>query len=149
MELTSAEQVYHVTRICVDSYEKQVPTGWICNPYLEEAVPFHGVMQFLLRMEALLDQLNFPQSFTANRGMPDTLTTATPSHGMREGSCSAGTPAGRAPWPGTAGRSNSGAFWSCCSSWTGRWRRPAASPPRPDRGNHHVTQAAEAAHSEY
>ena len=28
MELTSAEQVYHVTRICVDSYEKQVPTGW-------------------------------------------------------------------------------------------------------------------------
>ena len=68
MELTSAEQVYHVTRICVDSYEKQVPTGWICNPYLEEAVPFHGVMQFLLRMEALLDQLNFPQSFTANRG---------------------------------------------------------------------------------
>lgn len=85
MELTSAEQVYHVTRICVDSYEKQVPTGWICNPYLEEAVPFHGVMQFLLRMEALLDQLNFPQSFTANRGMPDTLTTATPSHGMREG----------------------------------------------------------------
>ena len=85
MELTSAEQVYHVTRICVDSYEKQVPTGWICNPYLEEAVPFHGVMQLLLRMEALLDQLNFPQSFTANRGMPDTLTTATPSHGMREG----------------------------------------------------------------
>lgn len=85
MELTSAEQVYHVTRICVDSYEKQVPTGWICNPYLEEAVPFHGVMQFLLRMEALLDQLNFPQSFTANRGMPDTLTTATPSHGMRGG----------------------------------------------------------------
>ena len=85
MELTSAEQVYHVTRICVDSYEKQVPTGWICNPDLEEAVPFHGVMQFLLRMEALLDQLNFPQSFTANRGMPDTLTTATPSHGMREG----------------------------------------------------------------
>ena len=123
MELTSAEQVYHVTRICVDSYEKQVPTGWICNPYLEEAVPFHGVMQFLLRMEALLDQLNFPQSFTANRGMPDTLTTATPSHGMREGAVE--------------------------TSWTGRWRRPAASPPRPDRGNHHVTQAAEAAHSEY
>ena len=45
MELTSAEQVYHVTRICVDSYEQQVPAGWICNPYLEEAVPFHGVRE--------------------------------------------------------------------------------------------------------
>ena len=32
MELTSAEQVYHVTRICVDSYEKQVPTV-ICSLY--------------------------------------------------------------------------------------------------------------------
>lgn len=85
MELASAEQVYHVTRISVDSYEDQVPTGWICNPYLEEAVPFHGVVQFLIRMEALLDQLNFPQSFTKNRGMPRSLTTAAPSRGMREG----------------------------------------------------------------
>lgn len=70
MERASTEQVYHVTRIAVDSYEDQVPTGWICNPYLEEALPFHGVTQLLIRMEALLDQLNFPQSFTKNRGMP-------------------------------------------------------------------------------
>ena len=82
MERASTEQVYHVTRIAVDSYEDQVPTGWICNPYLEEALPFHGV---LIRMEALLDQLNFPQSFTKNRGMPRSLTTAAPSRGMREG----------------------------------------------------------------
>ena len=85
MERASTEQVYHVTRIAVDSYEDQVPTGWICNPYLEEALPFHGVTQLLIRMEALLDQLNFPQSFTKNRGMPRSLTTAAPSRGMREG----------------------------------------------------------------
>ena len=35
MERASTEQVYHVTRIAVDSYEDQVPTGWIGNPYLE------------------------------------------------------------------------------------------------------------------
>ena len=79
MERASTEQVYHVTRIAVDSYEDQVPTGWICNPYLEEALPFHGVTQLLIRMEALLDQLNFPQSFTKNRGMPRSITTAAPS----------------------------------------------------------------------
>ena len=85
MKFESAEQAYHVTRISVDSYESQVPTGWICDPCLGGAIPFHGVMQFLLRMEALLDQLDFPQSFTENRGKARTLVPVASSRGMREG----------------------------------------------------------------
>ena len=58
---------YRTTRVCIDSYENQVPVGRIYNPFYPDEVPFHGVMDFLKKMEAMLDQMNFPQAFSSVR----------------------------------------------------------------------------------
>jgi hypothetical protein len=55
---------YRTTTVCVDSYENQVLVGRFYNPYCPEGVRFHGVMNFLLKMEEMLDQMNFPQAFS-------------------------------------------------------------------------------------
>ena len=70
MELSSAERGYHVTRISADSYDDQAPTGWIRDPYPEEAIPFHGVTRFLIRREELLDRLNFPSPLPSAAACP-------------------------------------------------------------------------------
>ena len=55
---------YRTTSVCIDSYENQVLVGRFYNPYYPEGVSFHGVMDFLLKMEEMLDQMNFPQAFS-------------------------------------------------------------------------------------
>ena len=58
---------YRTTRVCVDSYENQVPVGRICNLFYPDEIPFHGVMDFIKKIEAMLDQMNFPQAFSSVR----------------------------------------------------------------------------------
>ena len=58
---------YRNTIVCVDSYENSVLTGRLYNPYLESGKEFGSLMQFLQEMERTLDDMAFPQSFTAVR----------------------------------------------------------------------------------
>lgn len=58
---------YRTTIVCVDSYEDDVLRGRLYNPFLPDGSAFCSVMQFLLQMESLLDEMRFPQSFTAKR----------------------------------------------------------------------------------
>ena len=58
---------YRTTQVCVDDRQDGRFSGRLYNPYWEGGVPFSSVMEFLTRMEALLDQMQFPQSFTAKR----------------------------------------------------------------------------------
>lgn len=58
---------YRTTVVCVDSYDNQVPVGRFYNPGLEAEVPFHSLSQLLVRIEDLLDEMQFPQSFTLSR----------------------------------------------------------------------------------
>ena len=58
---------YRTTLVCVDDRKDGRFCGRLYNPYWEEGVPFASVMEFLTRMEDLLDQMQFPQSFTAKR----------------------------------------------------------------------------------
>ncbi len=58
---------YRTTMVCIDSYENGVPVGRIFHPYLEEAIVFYGTMQLLQEMEQMMDQMEFPKSFTAIR----------------------------------------------------------------------------------
>ena len=53
-------------RICLDSYHKGVPRGWIQTAG-READPFESLSQFLLKLESLLDERNMPQSYTTPR----------------------------------------------------------------------------------
>ena len=60
-------EAYRTTLICVDSYERGVLTGRFYSGQEEDAVEFQSLSQLLVRMEQRLDQMNFPQSFTAMR----------------------------------------------------------------------------------
>lgn len=61
------EELYKTSLISIDSYENRVLTGRIFNPFLDAHIPFHSTMEFLREMDALLGELQFPQSFFENR----------------------------------------------------------------------------------
>ena len=65
---------YRTTQVCVDDRQDGRFSGRLYNPYWEGGVPFSSVMEFLTRMEELLDQMQFPQSFTAKRTFGGTPT---------------------------------------------------------------------------
>jgi hypothetical protein len=79
------------TILYVDDYDGEILSGRLCNPGLSEAEPFHGVMSFLTKMEALLNQMCLPQSFVAVRSFSRTrpgereLGTQLPEPAPREG----------------------------------------------------------------
>ena len=52
--------------ICVDSYEEGVLKGRFYRPY-REGEHFSSLSQFLMKMEAVLDDLHNPQSYTSLR----------------------------------------------------------------------------------
>ena len=58
---------YRTTVVCVDSYENNVPSGWLFNPSLEEGRRFGSLMEFFREMEDILDGMKFPQPFSAAR----------------------------------------------------------------------------------
>ena len=57
---------FRTTTVCVDAYGGKVLRGRLYNSYWG-VTEFGSVMEFLLKMEELLDNMNFPQSFMANR----------------------------------------------------------------------------------
>ncbi len=65
------ENGYRTTMICVDSYERNVPAGRFYNQYHPEGVLFHGAIDLIKKMETMLDQMNFPQSFSAVRSFAE------------------------------------------------------------------------------
>ena len=58
---------YRTTTLCIDSYENSVPRGRIYNRYVPEGIEFQSITQFLLGMEQILDDMDFPRSYTTTR----------------------------------------------------------------------------------
>ncbi|MCI2056287.1 MAG: hypothetical protein LKJ86_03980 [Oscillibacter sp.] len=58
---------FRTTMICVDAFGPDRFSGRIFNPYLDGGEVFTCLMQMLLKMDTLLDQMRFPQSFAARR----------------------------------------------------------------------------------
>ena len=61
------EELYKTSMISVDSYDNRILTGRIFNPFLDADVPFHSTMELIKEMNALLQELQFPQSFFESR----------------------------------------------------------------------------------
>ncbi len=59
--------VFRTTLLCVDSYENRVLKGRFINAYYESSVPFESTMDFLLKMDTMLEEMNTPQSFSQRR----------------------------------------------------------------------------------
>ena len=58
---------FRTTLICIDHFKNDDFRGRICNPCLSGSESFDSLMQMLLKMDALLDEMHFPQSFAAKR----------------------------------------------------------------------------------
>lgn len=80
------ENRYHGTVVCIDGCTDGVCTGRLINPGLPEPIMFHGVMQFLLEMEKLLDDMRFPEPFARTRSFaPTALPSGNTTQGMAQG----------------------------------------------------------------
>ena len=66
---------FRTTIVCVDSYTNGVPVGRIYNPGLPEGICFSSMVDFLQKMESLLDDMDFPQAFTVTRTFAPTKRT--------------------------------------------------------------------------
>ena len=62
---------YRTTVVCIDSYERRVPEGRFYNQYYPDGVRFYGAIDFLRKMENILDLMRFPQSFSRVRTFAD------------------------------------------------------------------------------
>lgn len=58
---------YRTTTVCIDSYCDGTLFGRFYNPYMDSGTEFENLMQFLLKMEQVLDTMGLPQSFTTTR----------------------------------------------------------------------------------
>ncbi len=67
MQARMTANEYHSIVICVDGYDQHILRGRLYNPFLQGAVHFTGLMEFLLAVEHLLDEMNFPQPFAQVR----------------------------------------------------------------------------------
>ena len=62
---------YHTTMICIDGYKDCVPEGKFYNLHYSDGVQFHGVIDLLKKMEAMLDEMRFPQAFSQLRSFAE------------------------------------------------------------------------------
>ena len=71
---------FRTTVICIDSCAGSVWSGRLYNPYLPGGERFRSLLEMLLQMERLLDQMLFPQPYTARRffGQPQTVPNGAP-----------------------------------------------------------------------
>ena len=72
---------YRTVLVCVDDFEDRILSGWICHPCLGEGRKVRGLMEFFKVVEDLLEQIRFPQSFTAKRAFSQTETACFPERG--------------------------------------------------------------------
>ena len=61
------DNMFRTTIICIDSYENRVPSGRIYNMYLDSGIAFRSTMELLKCMDSMLEEMNYPQSFSGRR----------------------------------------------------------------------------------
>lgn len=75
------EELFKTSLLCIDSYDNRILTGRIFNPFLETDIPFRSTMELIREINALLQELQFPQSFSEHRefqSAPERKRTAAP-----------------------------------------------------------------------
>lgn len=58
---------YRSTIVCIDDYDEHILCGRFYNAFQKEGEYFGSLMEFLLKMEQMLDTMCFPQSFSTPR----------------------------------------------------------------------------------
>ena len=70
---------YRNTLVCIDSYVDGVLDGRLYHPQLHSGEQFHSAIQFLQKMERLLDATKFPR-----RSAPPGPSAETPREGAAQ-----------------------------------------------------------------
>ena len=80
---------FRTTMVCVDGYDEHgVLSGRLYNPYLTEGEQFCSLMEFIRKMEGLLDGTRLPQAYASPRtftAVPETAPGTPPESTVREG----------------------------------------------------------------
>jgi len=78
---------FRTTTVCIDRYENTVPSGFIYNRHLPKGKAFQSLTRFLIEMEQMLDDMNFPGAFTELRQFapPAQTETGPPGTEVRQG----------------------------------------------------------------
>lgn len=63
----AASSLFNTSLVCVDAFDDGLLSGRVANPFFPRQQRFRNLMQLLLIVEDLLDEVNFPQAFTAPR----------------------------------------------------------------------------------
>ena len=89
MEGESREDGCRMTMVCVDSCDSHgVLDGRLYHPSRDDGVRFHGLMEFFLYMEELMDGANVPQAYAELRTFgprPESEAESPPDRGTQEG----------------------------------------------------------------
>lgn len=80
---------FRTSVVCVDAYDAQVMTGRIYNTFCE-GICFQSTMDFLARMEGLLNSMRCPQPFMTKRSISESPDRPVPQPldlRTQEGAC--------------------------------------------------------------
>ena len=72
VQFRSWEHERRGTMLCIDSYENSVPVGRFYNLHCPDGIAFHGVIDLIKKMEAVLEEMKFPQPFSKIRTFANT-----------------------------------------------------------------------------
>ena len=67
MQANQMVNQYRMIMVCIDSYENQVPVGRFYTPSGQEEVCYYGVMDFIKKIDSILEQLDIAQNFSSIR----------------------------------------------------------------------------------
>ena len=67
MSVKMYENGYQTTMICIDSYDNSIPVGRFYSQHTAEGTRFYGAIDLIKKMEVMLDELGYPQSFSRVR----------------------------------------------------------------------------------
>jgi len=71
MKTSICGNALRTTTVCMDHYKEDTFVGRFYNPCMKNGEEFRSLMQMLLKMERMLDDIEFPQSFTGKRTFAD------------------------------------------------------------------------------
>ena len=87
MNMQTSENMFRATLVCIDSYDHKILSGRIISPYFEGCITFNSTIELLLQMESLLEEMNWPQSFSSIRSFKNSEEKSLPisSEHIKEG----------------------------------------------------------------
>lgn len=67
MKSNALDNAFRTTLLYIDDYSDRVLVGRFSNSYYEDGTSFKSTIDFLMKMEAMLEEMRWPQAFSIRR----------------------------------------------------------------------------------